>query len=1036
MSRIFNSFRFKKRQFFNYYDKENDFGRLTILYNVAALVLIPLFCLIAYRSEIPKVFVYGSLSLSVCFPFYVAICWYFKRLRPHLAYFLLYHLYLFTYYTLYYLIKEGYELFFFLCFFVQYAVTVFALQRLYITLFYCLSTLTIIIISFFYVDKLAMSIQTILGLMFIYTFAALLVLMTRTRMINSIHDFINYLRILVNKPGSGYIIFTLEKDEENILDFNEEAYRFLLNKAPSKEDDLMLNKAFFHYFSSQEKAYIMRMEREQSFLKEIKIIHDKELIIELKVVHIVLKNGQYWLVKLEDITSKYQEKRELINQEKKYRDLYFKNQAGVFTLNREAKLLNCNEAFISLFENEFNIGDSFFKKENINRWELILRDLDKKKNLRNEEFKYTTVSQQEKYFLFNWYIDSINSCIEATVIDITSIKNASKAIEKSESKYRSIYEESNDAIFILEEKKIIDVNQQAVLLFNKKKEELIGSDLISLSGSIDENEKIELERINLELKTEKKSKFIWSFNHPDYSIEAEVSIVALTVEEKQLFLCVIHDVTENNANLKKLDNSRKNLQAIMDNLPEGIIILSNKKAVYVNPRAEILLNQTSENLFNFDALFDYNDQILFKEMYQKHSSNRLTIQQQFSLNKDTNIKLDVTLVSTVYEDREATMMLIKDVSTQHKLTKEIARAEIAEESNKRLSKEIRERIKAEKLLQEQFLKSKAIFDSSSNTFMFTFNTEHEITSFNKHSVDIFYALTQEKLLIKTHFSKFFSAFFNTKQLRYFKHILNKVSQGDSQQIETKFLYKGQRKWLDLFINPIYDVEGKVYEISLVAHDITEKKEAEKEIVKSLKEKEILLKEIHHRVKNNLQIISSILNLQSSFVQDENTLTILQDSRNRIRSMSMIHESMYRTNNFSSIRFSDYLLNIASGLMASYQINEDYVNLKTDLHAVDLVLDQAIPCALIVNELITNSLKYAFPNNRKGVITICVKEKLNIVSLSVEDNGIGFKDGFNYMNTDTLGLQLVISLTEQLDGTIEMKKEDGTKFLIIFDKTKV
>jgi PAS domain S-box-containing protein len=1036
MLRIFNSFRFKKRQFFNYYDKENDFGRLTILYNAAALILIPIFCLIAYRTEIPKVFVFGALSLSVCFPFYVGLCWFYKKLRPHLAYFLLYHLYLFTYYTLYYLIKEGYELFFFLCFFVQYAVTVFTLQRLYITLFYCLSTLVIIVVSFFYVESLTISKQSILGIMFIYTFAALLVLMTRTRMINSIHDFINYLKILVNKPGSGYIIFTLENEEENILDFNDEACRFLLNKTPEEGDNLTLNKAFFHYFSSQEKAHIMRMEKEKVFLKEIKIIHDQELIIELKVIHIVLKNGKYWLVKLEDITSKYHEKRELINQEKKYRDLYFKNQAGVFTLNREALVLNCNEAFISLFEQEFHIGDFFFKEENKKRWEEILNDLDQKQSLRNEEFVYTTVSNQEKYFLFNWYIDSVTSCIEATVIDITSIKNASKAIEKSESKYRSIYEESNDAIFILEEKKIIDVNHQAVLLFNKKKEQLIGSDLVSLSGSLDEKQKNDLEQINAELKINRKSKFNWRFNLNEDYIEAEVSIVELTVEEKQLFLCVIHDVTENNTNLKKLDNSRRNLQAIMDNLPEGIVILSNNEAVYINPKAEVLLNKPQEGVLNINALFDFNDQILFEEMYKKHTSDRETKQQQFSLNEQSNLKVDVTLVSTVYEDCEATMMLIKDVSTQHKLTKEIARAEIAEESNKRLSKEIRERIKAEKLLQEQYLKSKAIFDSSSNTFMFTFNMEHEISSFNKHSTDIFYALTQEKLVTNKHYSYFFSQFFNIKQMRYFKHILNKVCQGDSQQVETKFLYKGQRKWLDLFFNPIYDVEGKVYEISLVAHDITEKKEAEKEIVKSLKEKEILLKEIHHRVKNNLQIISSILNLQSSFVQDENTLTILQDSRNRIRSMSMIHESMYRTNNFSSIRFSDYLLNIASGLMASYQINEDYVSLKTDLHAVDLVLDQAIPCALIVNELITNSLKYAFPENRKGVITICVKENLNIVSLSVEDNGIGFKEGFDFMNTDTLGLQLVISLTEQLDGKLEMKNEDGTKFLIIFDKTKV
>lgn len=222
---------------------------------------------------------------------------------------------------------------------------------------------------------------------------------------------------------------------------------------------------------------------------------------------------------------------------------------------------------------------------------------------------------------------------------------------------------------------------------------------------------------------------------------------------------------------------------------------------------------------------------------------------------------------------------------------------------------------------------------------------------------------------------------------------------------------------------------------LRVEDIT-KEMKEKEIVESLKEKEVLLKEIHHRVKNNLQVISSILNLQSSFVKDKQTLEILEESRNRIRSMAIIHENLYRTTNFSSINFSDYLKNLTSNLIASYQVNTGKVTLKENLSKVDLVLDQAIPCGLLVNELITNSLKYAFVDGRPGEISIILNEIKNNIHLSISDNGVGLPIDFDILNSDTLGLQLVSTLVEQLDGQIVVDNSIGIKYLITFEKAKL
>ena len=368
------------------------------------------------------------------------------------------------------------------------------------------------------------------------------------------------------------------------------------------------------------------------------------------------------------------------------------------------------------------------------------------------------------------------------------------------------------------------------------------------------------------------------------------------------------------------------------------------------------------------------------------------------------------------------------------MAKEKLRAEVAEETNKKLADEIMERIRAEKLLQEQFLRTKAILDSSSNTFLLTLSLEQTINSFNTHFETYVFQLFNKRIKAQMHFDTFFEDVFSQGRRRLFRRTFSKVKRGDSNQFEAMLQVGDREIWWEIFMNPIFDTEGFVAEISLVAHDISEKKKTDIEIVESLKEKEILLKEIHHRVKNNLQVISSILNLQSSFVDDDKTLGILQESRNRIRSMAIIHENLYRTEDFSSINFAGYLQNLTANLIASYRINEQVI-LEPNLEDIDLVLDQAIPCGLLVNELITNSLKYAWKPGQRGVITLELKELDGCVHLCVADNGVGLPAKFEEMNSDTLGLQLVITLVEQLEGEVSVECETGTKYLIKFDNVK-
>lgn len=212
--------------------------------------------------------------------------------------------------------------------------------------------------------------------------------------------------------------------------------------------------------------------------------------------------------------------------------------------------------------------------------------------------------------------------------------------------------------------------------------------------------------------------------------------------------------------------------------------------------------------------------------------------------------------------------------------------------------------------------------------------------------------------------------------------------------------------------------------------------AEKAIKESLEEKEVLLREIHHRVKNNMQIINSLLSLQSQHVEGEETMDVLKESQGRVRSMAMIHEKLYQSPNLTKIDFKDYIEKLASNLIYTYQVETRNIEQVFEVKDVEMNIDTAIPCGLIINELVTNSLKYAFPqseSNGNGIIKIELNQLEDQFKLVISDNGVGLPAHIQPENTETLGLQLVNSLVDQLEGTLEIDRIKGTKFTIIFSE---
>ena len=250
-------------------------------------------------------------------------------------------------------------------------------------------------------------------------------------------------------------------------------------------------------------------------------------------------------------------------------------------------------------------------------------------------------------------------------------------------------------------------------------------------------------------------------------------------------------------------------------------------------------------------------------------------------------------------------------------------------------------------------------------------------------------------------------------------------------LETKWKHK-DGKIIDVLLcsSPI-DQKNLAEGITFTAVDITERKQQEEQITSSLAEKEVLLKEIHHRVKNNLQIIMSLLTLQSRNIADPTILDLFSESRNRIFSMALVHEKLYESSDLAKIQFGEYIRTMAHELFSTYNVTGK-CQLELDMEDVELGIDKAIPCALIVNELMTNALKYAYPGNKKGKILVCLKKLSNgKLMLVVSDKGVGLPDGFDINLVKSLGMQLIKVLSRQIDGDLAWNGKKGTEFKIEF-----
>ena len=265
-----------------------------------------------------------------------------------------------------------------------------------------------------------------------------------------------------------------------------------------------------------------------------------------------------------------------------------------------------------------------------------------------------------------------------------------------------------------------------------------------------------------------------------------------------------------------------------------------------------------------------------------------------------------------------------------------------------------------------------------------------------------------------------------------KDMFDKISSGENVQKESIRTKRDGRPVNVLITGCRIKLSENKYGSYLIYIDISKHKRSEEQMRSSLVEKEVLIREIHHRVKNNLQIISSLLHIQSSKITNDEMVSMFTDCQNRVKSIALIHEKLYQTNSFTRVDFDSYTMNLVYYLFRMFDVKSNKVSIRMNVENVFLPMDTAIPCGLIINELVTNSLKHAFTDNKHGEILIqAVYHSDNKFTLTIKDNGKGIPEDVDFNKSRTVGFNLINSLVRQLGGNLKINRNEGTEFNITF-----
>ena len=594
--------------------------------------------------------------------------------------------------------------------------------------------------------------------------------------------------------------------------------------------------------------------------------------------------------------------------------------------------------------------------------------------------------------------------------EIKALKKEIADLRESAVRYKTLFESANDAIFVMEDDRFIDCNQKAAEMFGCRREDLIGetpyekfSPPFQPDGQ--PSQRKALQKIKAAFNGQPQF-FPWTHCRLDGSLfETEVSLSLVEIGAKKSLLAIVRDVSARKRAENALRQAQEHYQELFTQIPIGLYSTTPEGEILdVNPALVEMLGFPDKESFmkikSFDVYVDPQERENLKARLEKDGVV-YGYQVRFK-HRDGRI-LWVKLTTRAIRDKEGKIIryegAIEDITQQKKSEEALRQSETFLEN---VLYSIQDGI--------------SVLDTDLNIVMTNQVMERWYTS-NLPLVG----------------KKCYQAYHNSNQPCHPCPSLRCLESGRTEKEIVPGLQGSPVEWIELFSYPLKDpLTGKIEGVVEFVRDITPRKKAEELIQKSLEEKEILLQEIHHRVKNNLQIIISLLRLQASSEEDDRLINMFRECQNRIMAMAFVHEKLYQSRDFTRVDFTQYIHDFAQELGTAFGVKKKGIDLKTELEEIELDINRAIPCGLIFNELLTNAIQHAFPGDNRGEIVIRLhRENQEQISLEVWDSGVGLPADFNLEVPKTLGLMLVKSLTAQINGRLAIARSNGTSFKIVF-----
>jgi PAS domain S-box-containing protein len=729
-----------------------------------------------------------------------------------------------------------------------------------------------------------------------------------------------------------------------------------------------------------------------------------------------------------DVTSRKKAEKALLESEKSYRELVDNSLVGIYKTNLQGEILFVNDAMAKIFHYD-NIDE--LKENNII------------KLYKNSEDRLQFINKLKKdghvtdYELETWGENgqSINTLVSASLkedilsgmfMDITQLKRAEKNLLEDEKRFRTLINNSTDLIHILDKKGyIIFDSPSCTKILGYPEGSLIGKSPLEFIHPDDlERVKNNLAEVYENRNPGIPTEFKIRKADGEYLHVESISQNMIHVPNIEGIVVTTHLIQQRKEMENTLRESEEKYRTLFETDPNYTLLIETDGIIQdVNKATSDITSLSREELIGkhfieLELAIPEDIPVYVENITQILKGEQIKPFESQFRDKNGKIRWGFITLTPIIKDKSISsiMAIISDV-TDRKVAENLLKTEIKE--GKKMEKALRESEERYSITIDAINDGLWDWDVSSGDVFFS-NNYYKMLGYDPGE----FPANHESWRLLVHPDDIDSL---EKQFQ------ESIKLGRKFEIDLRIKTKSG-KWLCVSTRGKEiekDSTGNPIRIVGTLRDRTERVNAEKKIKESLEEKEILLKEIHHRVKNNLMIISSLLNLQSGYIKDKASQDIFKESQNRARSMAMIHERLYQSTDLKRIDFGEYISSLATELFHTYEADPGLIKLKIKVDNIFLDINTAIPLGLIVNELITNSLTHAFPKGKWGKINVDFHSKDDHYEFTVKDNGIGFPKDIDFQNTNSLGLQIVNSLTDQIDGKIKLDRTTGTEFKITF-----